>query len=194
MVMNKKLIVIEGFDRSGKDTLMQDLCKMNLPNTYVYFNNLEGLPSYDKEQDNFLDWLNDFITNQIKTINKLFDKYDTVIMTRFLMSDEVYSNLFNREHTCIKYISDLRKDIYIVNFCILFKDYDEYLDRINNIKEDIQYSKKDFDKICKLYMNELEKSEYHNIKVLCKIESKATKENILENFLSIYNYDFNKYL
>ena len=51
----KKLRVIEGFDRCGKDSLMQDLSKENLPNTYIYFNDLEGLPKYDKEQDDFID-------------------------------------------------------------------------------------------------------------------------------------------
>lgn len=190
----KKLIVIEGFDRCGKDTLMQDLNKEDLPNTYIYFNDLEGLPKYDKEQDDFLIWLNKFIDTQVKTINKLFDNYDTVIMTRFFISDEVYSNLFNREHTVIKYLDNLRKDIYIVNFCILFKDYNEYLNRINNINEIIQYSKEDFNKINELYNNELNKQHYHNINVLCEIVSKTTQKNLLDTFLNIYNYKYDKYI
>lgn len=190
----KKLIVIEGFDRCGKDSLMQDLSKENLPNTYIYFNDLEGLPKYDKEQDDFLVWLNKFIDTQVKTINKLFDRYDTVIMTRFFISDEVYSNLFNREHTVIKYLDNLRKDIYIVNFCILFKDYNEYLNRITNIKETIQYSKEDFNKINELYNTELNKPYYHNIKVLCEIVSQTTQKNLLDTFLNIYNYKYDEYI
>ena len=190
----KKLIVIEGFDRSGKDTLMYDLIKEDLPNTFIYLNDLEGLPKYDKEQDDFLVWLNKFIDTQIKTINKLFDRYDTVIMTRFFISDEVYSNLFNREHTVIKYLDNLRKDIYIVNFCILFKDYNEYLNRITNIKETIQYSKEDFNKINELYNTELNKPYYHNIKVLCEIVSQTTQKNLLDTFLNIYNYKYDEYI
>ena len=190
----KKLIVIEGFDRSGKDTLMYDLIKEDLPNTFIYLNDLEGLPKYDKEQDDFLVWLNKFIDTQIKTINKLFDRYDTVIMTRFFISDEVYSNLFNREHTVIKYVDNLRKDIYIVNFCILFKDYNEYLNRITNIKETIQYSKEDFNKINELYNTELNKPYYHNIKVLCEIVSQTTQKNLLDTFLNIYNYKYDEYI
>ena len=61
----KKLIVIEGFDRSGKDTLMYDLIKEDLPNTFIYLNDLEGLPKYDKEQDDFLVWLNKFILEKV---------------------------------------------------------------------------------------------------------------------------------
>ena len=38
----KRLIVIEGFDRSGKDTLMNDLVNVELPNTYIYLNDLEN--------------------------------------------------------------------------------------------------------------------------------------------------------
>lgn len=190
----KKLIVIEGFDRCGKDTLMQDLIKEDLPNTFIYLNDLEGLPKYDKEQNDFLVWLNKFIDTQVKTINKLFDRYDTVIMTRFLMSDEVYSNLFNREHTVIKYLDNLRTDIYIVNFCILFKDYNEYLNRITHIKETIQYSKEDFNKINELYNTELDKPYYHNIKVLCEIVSQTTPKNLLDTFLNIYNYKYDEYI
>ena len=190
----KKLIVIEGFDRCGKDTLMYDLIKEDLLNTFIYLNDLEGLPKYDKEQDDFLVWLNKFIDTQIKTINKLFDRYDTVIMTRFFISDEVYSNLFNREHTVIKYLDNLRKDIYIVNFCILFKDYNEYLNRITNIKETIQYSKEDFNKINELYNTELNKPYYHNIKVLCEIVSQTTQKNLLDTFLNIYNYKYDEYI
>ena len=185
--MNKKLIIIEGFDRCGKDTLLKDLSNINLPNTYIYFNDLEGLPKYDKEEENFLEWLNKFIQLQINQLNKLFDIYDNVIMTRFIISDEVYSNLFNREHTVIKYINELRKDISINNFCILFKNYNEYLKRINNIKEEIQYSELDFNQINELYRNELNKSNFN--KLLYDIYSDTTKESILENFLTIYNYD-----
>lgn len=185
----KRLIVIEGFDRSGKDTLMKDLYQLNLPNTYIYFNNLEGLPKYDKEQDSFLGWLNKFISTQVETINKLFDSYDTVIMTRFLISDEVYSKLFNREHTCIKYMSRLRKDIEIKNYCILFNDYQEYVQRLNNINDnDIQYNEREFDKINQLYIDVINKLNISSYMIL-HILSDTKPKTILNNFLTVYEYD-----
>ena len=180
----KRLIVIEGFDRCGKDTLMNDLYNLSLPNTYIYFNNLEGLPKYNKEQENFLVWLNRFVNTQINTINELFNKYDTVIMTRLIVSDEVYSTLFNREHTTIKYLKNLREDVELYNYCLLFESYDEYLKRLNIINESvIQYNRDDFNKINDLYKYIIEKSEYKSYINYVKANDQA--KDILNNFIKI---------
>lgn len=161
----KRLIVIEGFDRSGKDSLMKDLADSNLlPNTWVYFNDLEGLPKYDKEQENFLVWLNRLIQMQVNKLNELFDSYDTIIMTRFIVSDEVYSTLFNREHTVIKYIDQLRKDVQIINYCLLFSTWVDYLKRLEMLEVDeAQYDNKDFYSINKLYKDLLSNYEESRI-------------------------------
>ena len=181
----KRLFVIEGFDRSGKDTLIQDLYNLNLNNTYIYFNDLSGLPKYDKEQESFLEWLDRFINRQISELNELFKIYDNIIMVRLIISDEVYSRLFNREHTAIKYINQL-KDIRIFNYCILFKNYDEYLNRLSKIIDNkIQYSNEDFDKLNDLYRDILDKSNYEY--QIYYILSDTTQKDIVDNFLSFYN-------
>ena len=185
--MNKRLIIIEGFDRSGKDTLMKDLNKLNLTNTYIYFNDLEGLPKYDKEQDSFLNWLNKFIQRQVNDLNKLFDTYDTIIMTRLLISDEVYSTLFNREHTTIKYMKLLRKDIEIYNYCILFDNYNEYLKRLDKINDKyVQYNHREFDAINQLYFQLV---DFINNSKINLILANTLPKDILDNFLKLYNYD-----
>ena len=183
----KRLIVIEGFDRCGKDTLMNDLYNLSLPNTYIYFNNLEGLPKYNKEQENFLVWLNRFVNTQINTINELFNKYDTVIMTRLIVSDEVYSTLFNREHTTIKYLKNLREDIELFNYCLLFESYNEYLKRLQILNDlTIQYNENDFNKINNLYKDIIEKLNYKsNINYVKAIDK---QQDILNNFKLNYGY------
>lgn len=183
----KRLIVIEGFDRCGKDTLMNDLYNLSLPNTYIYFNNLEGLPKYNKEQENFLVWLNRFVNTQVNTINELFNKYDTVIMTRLIVSDEVYSTLFNREHTTIKYLKNLREDIELFNYCLLFESYNEYLKRLQILNDlTIQYNENDFNKINNLYKDIIEKLNYKsNINYVKAIDK---QQDILNNFKLNYGY------
>lgn len=177
----KRLIVIEGFDRSGKDTLMQDLGNSDLPNTWVYFNDLEGLPKYDKEQDDFLVWLNKLIQMQVNKLNELFDKYDNVIMTRFIVSDEVYSTLFNREHTVIKYIGQLRKDVQIINYCLLFNTWTDYLKRLELLEVyEAQYDNSNFYEINNLYKNELIK--YKGSRIFY-IKYNTSKLEILEDFI-----------
>ena len=181
----KRLFVIEGFDRSGKDTLIQDLYDLNLKNTHIYFNDLTGLPKYDKEQESFLEWLNRFINKQVNELNELFKIYDNIIMVRLLISDEVYSKLFNREHTTIKYMDQL-KDIQIFNYCILFKNYDEYLNRLSKIMDNkIQYNQEDFDNLNNLYKEVLDKSGYEY--QIYYILSDTTQKDIVNNFLSFYD-------
>ena len=187
--MSKKLIVIEGFDRCGKDTLMSDLSNIN-SDFYVYSNDLTGLPKYDKEQEEFLVWLNRFINKQVNDLNELFETHDTIVMGRLFISDEVYSTLFNREHTTIKYMDQL-KNIEIIHYCLLFKDYKEYCDRLKKIGDNnIQYNKEDFDKINQLYVDKLKES---NLKYYINyIYSYNTKRNILEDFLKYYKMVKNK--
>lgn len=179
----KRLVVLEGFDRAGKDTLLEDLKKENLPNnTYVYDGFLDGLPAYDKERGKFIDWLNKLIDKQTSDVVNLFKKYDTIIMIRLIVSDEVYSNLFNREHTTIKYMHKL-KDIEIFNYCILFKNYTEYINRLKLIKEDIQYSEEEFNSINNLYKEVLNNIGY---KYYINYVSCNTKRyDVLNNFKEI---------
>jgi len=182
--MSKKLIVIEGFDRCGKDTLISDLSKQN-NDFYVYGNNLTGLPKYDKEQEEFLVWLNKFINKQVNDLNELFKTYDTIVMCRLLISDEVYSTLFNREHTTIKYMNKL-KDVEIINYCLLFNDYDEYLKRLIKIGDhDIQYNREEFEAINQLYKTILNSLTYkYHINYIYSCNS---RRNILEDFYTYYD-------
>lgn len=178
----KKLIVVEGFDRCGKDTLLDDL-KNQDTNFYVYIEPLVGLPKYDKEQGDFLVWLNQFISCQVRELNKLFKTYDTVVMCRLIVSDEVYSTMFNREHTVEKYLSQIECD-EICNYCMLFKDYDEYLKRLALIGDtNIQYDRTEFDRINELYINILSKFS-GTIKY---IYSDTSREDVVEHFKDYIN-------
>ena len=182
--MSKKLIIIEGFDRCGKDTLMSDLSNFN-NDFYIYDNDLTGLPKYDKEQGKFLDWLNAFIDKQINDLNELFKIYDIIVMCRLLISDEVYSTLFNREHTTIKYMDKLQ-NVEIINYCLLFNNYDEYRKRLEKINdENIQYSYDEFNKINQLYKDKLELFNYKYY--INYIYSYTTRRNVLENFYTYYD-------
>ena len=182
--MSKKLIVIEGFDRCGKDTLMADLSKQN-NDFYIYGNDLTGLPKYDKEQEEFLVWLNKFIDKQVNDLNELFKTYDTIVMCRLLVSDEVYSTLFNREHTTIKYMDKL-KDVEIIHYCLLFNDYNEYINRLKKIGDNIiQYNENHFNTINQLYIDTLNSLNYkYHINY---IYSYTSRRSVLEDFYRYYD-------
>lgn len=192
----KRLIVIEGFDRCGKDTLLEDLekyCKKKyLKEVYVFKNDLEGLPKYDKEQGEFLVWLNKYIEKQVDRLNELFETYDTVVMSRFLISDMVYSELFKREHTVIKYMEKLRPVMYY-NYCMLFRNYDEYLKRLEILGDKvIQYTKEEFDQIKQYYHTFcLWEGGISDFKYVNGVEA---RQDILEEFIKKYKiYRWNLY-
>lgn len=193
----KRLIVIEGFDRCGKDTLLSDLEKLHtiMPHVYIMKNDLTGLPSYEHEQEDFLTWLNRYIDFQVNEINRLFNDYDTIIMSRFILSDEVYSVLFNREYTTRNYLNRLI-DCDIYNFCINFDNYQEYLDRIHMIgNSEVQYDEEYFNKITTLY-NNISSNIFsfindNNLNIMMDycylyIKSTTTRLEILKNFLYEY--------
>lgn len=173
----KRLIVIEGFDRCGKDTLLEDLKKEGF---CVLSNELKGLPQYDKEQGDFLEWLDNYIKWQINTLNNLFKKHETIVLTRFLVSDEVYSKLFNRKRTVVKHLEKLNGNVLIYNYCLLFESYDEYLKRLEMIGEPVQYSEEDFNKINDLYKEQI------NMRVgkIKYVHATDTKEDIKRDFIN----------
>ena len=106
-------------------------------------------------------------------------------MVRLVISDEVYSKLFNREHTTIKYMNKL-KDVQIFNYCILFKNYNEYLDRLSKIMDGkIQYNQEDFDNLNNLYKEVLDESNYNY--QIYYILSDTTRKDIVNNFLTFYD-------
>lgn len=178
----KKLIVVEGFDRCGKDSLLEDIEQNDV---FVFGNDLAGLPKYDKEQDDFLKWLDSFIEFQVKHLNELFKTHDKIVITRFIISDEVYSTLFNRKHTVMNHLNEFNEQVEIHNYCLLFDSYDEYLKRLDMIGEQTQYDEKDFNKINELYERLMNEIGFRN--KVKRIFASDIREDIKKDFLNYYN-------
>jgi len=186
-MQKKRLIVVEGFDRAGKDSLLDDLEKISslMPKTVVMRNNLEGMPKYDKEQDDFLSWLDKFIDAQIEEIEKLAMQNDTIIMARFLISDEVYSTLFNRKHTVKPKLSKLPVGMEVHNYIILFESYKEYIDRIKMVEGNeyvAQYSEDEFNELNHLYCSNI--NAECNADKLVFLKASTTRLSLLVDFIT----------
>ena len=184
--MSKKLIVIEGFDRCGKDTLMTDFYELTMAQTYfnegkkdqqVYFdiffrkNPFDGGYTMSGGLEETIDFIKNFKFGE--------EEID------YLKSLGVFSTLFNREHTTIKYMDKL-KDVEIIHYCLLFNDYDEYLNRLIKIGDsNVQYNKDEFNSINQLYIDILNSLNYkYHINYVYSYNS---RRNILENFYKYYD-------
>lgn len=181
------LYVIEGFDRIGKDTLLDDLEERKLMKTYKLESS--AMPPY-RHKEEFISALHVFLSKQVEELHEIAKKGEDVVMARLEVSDYVYSNLFSRQMIADKYAEQISQDYDIVNVVFLWEDYLEYYDRCMKLaileKKDleIEYTKEEFDRICELY-KKCPKVKY----IVDNVESRTTREEILEMFEDIVAWD-----
>ena len=149
--MKRKLLIIDAPDRAGKDTILNSMVPTR--NLHVYKQNNTGIPHYRDQQDDFGTWLRNFLVRQNQLIIDQKVSHDRdVVMARLFTSDYVYSEFFNRSSNIDQIYSELEPHFDFYQFIILFKDYDEYLERCKVSESEIEYSKDEFDRIQYLYL------------------------------------------
>lgn len=178
----KELIVIDGMDRAGKDTCLNELYNIIDRNKeYCYFTRIEKKQDYTNKKT-FRKFLKRFLKKQKRDIEKLFKKYDRIYISRFDMSDNVFSTLFNRKRIAEKIFKSLHYKYSIKYYILVFKSFNEYLKRLNLINEkEVQYNKKDFNKIKKLFEKEV--SLYNGKATLYKVTSDTNKSKLADNII-----------
>ena len=101
------------------------------------------------------------------------------MLSRLWISDNVYSDLFGRNHIVEKYFKDKFKDTFNVKtFVLLWQDFDNYIKRLNFINEEVEYEVVEFNKTIDLYKKYVEEND----KILV-IENCTSTDNILNNFV-----------
>lgn len=146
------LIIFEGHDQTGKDTLIKYISTKN-PSIYLYKQKTseeQGVDYRDKEA--YEKWLYNYIDKQIDELIELSKTHQNIMMTRLLLSDNVFSDVFGRSHVVEKNFKEKLYDNFnVINITILWKDYDEYLKRVKSSNGYIQYEELEFYAIKSLY-------------------------------------------
>ena len=113
--MNKPyLIVIEGQDRTGKDTLIN-----NLVEKYGFYcykqqeHEKTGVDYRNKEQ--YEKWVYNHIDKIYNDLLEISKTNKIILLSRLWISDNVYSDLFGRNHIVEKYFK------YIINNGRIYK-------------------------------------------------------------------------
>ena len=147
-----RLIIFEGHDQTGKHTLLNYIKEKN-PSFYLYKQKTseeQGVDYRDKEK--YEAWLYSYIKNQIEELKEISKNNDTIIMTRLIISDNVYSDCFGRNHIVEP---NFKEDIYsffdVKTITILWKNYEQYLQRVRKTGGYIQYDCTEFYRIKELY-------------------------------------------
>lgn len=154
----RRLICIEGFDRVGKDTLLHRVGADWYKKVIVYEQpQVEDVGIDYRDSEAFSKYLENHFNRVVIDLKDLLKKPRCITMTRFLVSDNTYSNLFGRDHILQKVVDEnnlLDGEIKLNVFLLLWKNYDEYLKRIDATNGKIEYSEEEFQKIQSMMENE----------------------------------------
>lgn len=157
----RRLICIEGFDRTGKDTLLKRACIDWCRDMIMYDQPQVEDTGFDyRDSEAFSRYLKKHFEEVVSDLKDLLGKPRSVMMTRFLVSDNTYSEMFGREHLLENEVKDkklLESGIELKTFLLLWKNYDEYLKRVKASNSRVEYTEEEFLKVQKLMADEAEK-------------------------------------
>ena len=134
-----RIIVLEGHDRTGKGTLLENL--KNRFDDFLVYNPV----SAEKERvdyknpQKFEEWIRKTIRkvlDDLYTMSKLNGTDRPIVMDRLLLTDNVFADLFDREHVVEKYFGrEIETNFKLTNYIMLWKNPEEDKDRVNLLNE-----------------------------------------------------------
>ena len=141
------LFTIEGFDRTGKRTLLKNLKEKYKDDNSVYIYitpDDPNKPDFREDVNIYQQWLAKTTQKQMEDIIKLSEKYDVIIKKDLLLSDLAFSEQFNRKLKVIDYMDELREHFTVINLVMLFASFNDYVSRIQKIKQLLKYNILDY--------------------------------------------------
>lgn len=187
--MNKpKLVILEGFDRIGKDTLLRELESKNVGFAYIQ-QTPDDMPNYRNDKIGFYNFLTKWLDDQSNDLIELSKTNDVIYLSRFFASDYVYSQIFNRPNIANKFKNKLENVFDIENVVFLWKTYEDYSMRCMDSKSELEYNKLEFDRIQQLYIK-FAKENASNTNIIY-VENKDSIQEIYDKFVNRKNITTN---
>lgn len=178
-----RIIALDGHDRSGKDEIMN---KLDFNDFLVYKQpETEAQDTDYKNPEKFKQFMLKYIRkvlDDLYTMSTLNGTDRPIVMSRLLLCDNVFSDIYGREHVVEKYFgNEINTNFNITNYIMLFKDYEEYRKRIEIINGTLDFNKDELDNITKLYYH------YKNDNDIVKLISASdSKEKEYNDFVSTF--------
>ena len=141
------LFTIEGFDRTGKRTLLKNLMEKykDDDSVFIYITPDDpNKPDFRGDRNVYQQWLAKSTQKQMEDIMKLSEEYDVIIKKDLLLSDMTFSEQFNRKQTVQDYMDELREHFTVINLVMLFHSFNDYVSRIQKIKQLLKYNILDY--------------------------------------------------
>lgn len=180
-----KLLCLEGCDRTGKGTLLENL-KQCFDDFLVYNPVSAEKERVDyKDPKKFEEWIRKTIRkvlDDLYTMAKLNGTDRPIVMDRLLLTDNVFADLFGRDHIVEKYFGrEIEANFNLTNYIMLWRNPEEYKDRVNLLKENQDFTEKEIDDIIRLF-NHYKKSD----DIVKLIDNSDTPEDIFDDFVSAF--------
>jgi len=192
--MKNDLFVIEGFDRIGKSTLLSQFAAMDQNDLNVYIQPTDTgipddkMPSYREDPEGFRQWLEVYLSDQVNDLLRMKDERRGTIMARLFISDDVYSNMFNRKNVAYKFADELTKAYNIHHIVLLWDSYDTYLSRLKKCGEDkIEYTEEEFKDIQTMYLTATQvcyRTYNHSYDIIF-VTDNTTVDGLLEKVVNV---------
>lgn len=141
------LFTVEGFDRTGKRTLLRNLKEKFKDDNSIYVYETPDDPNKPDFKTNskvYQKWLEERTKKQIEDIISLSKEYDIIVKKDLLLSDICFSEYFHRDITVEKYMKQIRQNFTVINIVMLFTTYADYVSRIQKIKQLLKYNILDY--------------------------------------------------
>lgn len=178
MDLRKRLICVEGFDEVGKDTLLNRV-RVDWNRKVILYEQpqVEDTGVDYRDSAKFSEYLKKHFSRVVKELDELLSKPRCVMMTRFLVSDNTYSEMFGRERLLEKFVRAqnlLKPDVELKTFLILWKSYGEYLKRVAATHQRIEYTEEEFTRVQDLMAREAQKLDGH----IMLVAHETTKDEV----------------
>lgn len=176
----KHIIFLEGFDRVGKDTQLSIIKNLNIDSLAVYIQDPNRNPPFYRNKEEFVNWLDGYLDGEFKEWIDMSHTYDVILSSRTFATDYVYSRAFGRKEVARPKEFLIEDKFYISNIIILWKTYEDYIERCKQTNSEIEYGIEEFNKIQNLY---LEYSKARSSSYVIYVENKTSQQELTSEIL-----------
>lgn len=178
-----RLIVLEGHDRTGKDTLMNmldfnDFLIYKQPETEAQDTDYKNPEKFEKFM---VKWIRK-VLDDLYTMSKLNGTDRPIVMSRLWLTDNVFADIYGRNHVVEKYfLREIEANFDVTNYIMLWRNYEEYETRIKMIGGTIDFTPQEFDDIVSNFNQYKTSKDY--VRLIDAIDS---KEDIYDDFIATF--------
>lgn len=178
-----RLIVLEGHDRTGKDSLMNmldfnDFLIYKQPETEAQDTDYKNPEKFEKFM---IKWIRK-VLDDLYTMSKLNGTDRPIVMSRLWLTDNVFADLYGRNHVVEKFfMREIEANFDVTNYIMLWRNYEEYVDRMKAIGGTVDFTQQEFDDIVSNFNQYKKSSDYVRL-----VDNTDTREDIYDDFIATF--------